>query len=88
MGEIDDRWAEWFNGFEITIERSDKGFSLTTMICPAIDQAKLRGMLNKLWDLNLYLLSVRQVRDPTSEKGGAMGVPIETDGAHPLIGEQ
>ena len=64
-GELDDRWSDWFNGVEIATEHTGDHFPLTTLICPAMDQAKLRGMLNKIWDLNLNIISVRQVQDPT-----------------------
>ena len=64
QGKLDGRWFEWFNGIEITMEHSGDRLPLTTLNCPAMDQAKLRGVLNKIWDLNLNLVSVRQVPDP------------------------
>ena len=63
-GELDERWSEWFDGIEITIAYTSDHLPLTTLICPTMDQAKLRGMLNKIWDLNLNIISVRQVQDP------------------------
>ena len=67
QGELDGRWSEWFNGIEITMEHSSDRLPLTALNCPAMDQAKLRGVLNKIWDLNLNLVSVRQVPDPSLE---------------------
>ena len=67
QGKLDDRWTEWFNGVRITIVQTSDTRPITTLNCPAIDQAKLRGILKKIWDLNLYLLSVRQVADPEQE---------------------
>ncbi len=67
QGKLDDRWAEWFDGVEITIQHADDRYPITTLNCPAIDQARLRGMLKKIWDLNLNLISVRQVEDPEQE---------------------
>lgn len=61
QGELDGRWSEWFNGIEITKELSSGRLPLTTLNCPAMDQAKLRGVLNKIWDLNLTLISVRLI---------------------------
>jgi hypothetical protein len=63
-GELDRRWSEWFNGIEITVEYMDERTPLTTFHCPALDQAKLRGIVNKIWDLNLDLVSVRRLPDP------------------------
>jgi hypothetical protein len=68
LGQLDDRWTEWFDGIEMTIEHSGDRLPLTTLNCPAIDQAKLRGILNKIWDMNLNLISVRQVPDPAREE--------------------
>jgi hypothetical protein len=67
-GELDERWTEWFNGIEISIKHTGDHLPLTTLYCPAMDQAKLRGMLNKIWDLNLNIISVRQVHDPMIEE--------------------
>jgi hypothetical protein len=57
-GKLDDRWSEWFSGLTITVEGDDPPI---TMIAGAIDQAALRGILNKIWDLNLALVSVNPV---------------------------
>jgi hypothetical protein len=58
FGILDERWAEWFNGTLVTIERSLKDRTLTTLTCKVRDQAELHGVLNKLYSLNLPLLSV------------------------------
>ncbi len=56
-GHLDDRWAEWFEGLTITLE--DNGDTLLTG--PVIDQAALHGLLRKVRDLGLPLLSVSPV---------------------------
>jgi hypothetical protein len=56
-GHLDDRWAEWFGGLTITLE--DNGDTLLTG--PVIDQAALHGLLRKVRDLGLTLLSVKTV---------------------------
>jgi hypothetical protein len=54
QGRISDRWAEWFNG--ISLVREDDG---TTVIrCPDLDQAAPHGLLAKVRDLGLPLISV------------------------------
>jgi hypothetical protein len=72
QGQLDDRWAEWFNGIQMTIEHPNDRLPFTRLNCPAIDQAKLRGILNKIWDMNLNLISVRQVKEdayPYNQQG-------------------
>jgi hypothetical protein len=69
QGQLDDRWTEWFDGIEITIQHSGDRPTLTTLNCPAVDQAKLRGILNKIWDMNLNLISVRRI--PTQRRKGS-----------------
>ncbi len=53
-GHLDDRWAEWFEGLTITLE--DNGNTLLSG--PVADQAALHGLLKKVRDLGLPLLSV------------------------------
>ncbi|RPI87825.1 MAG: hypothetical protein EHM41_03550 [Chloroflexi bacterium] len=62
-GHLDDRWAEWFEGLNITLE--DNGDTLLTG--PVIDQATLHGLLKKVRDLGLPLLSVNSV-EPDAEE--------------------
>ncbi len=60
QGELDQRWSDWYGNSHISIE-SHEADGQTILRCQATDQARLRGMLNKIWDLNLCLISVRQV---------------------------
>jgi hypothetical protein len=53
-GRLGSRWAAWFDGLTITNE--DDG---TTVISgPVVDQAALHGLLQKLRDLGITLLSL------------------------------
>lgn len=53
-GHLDDRWADWFEGLSFTHE-SD---GTTILSGPVVDQAALFGLLRKVRDLGLPLLSV------------------------------
>ncbi len=60
-GHLDDRWADWFAGLSITWE--DSGETLLTG--PVADQAALHGLLRRVRDLGLPLVSVLRV-EPVS----------------------
>jgi hypothetical protein len=57
-GHLDDRWAEWFGGLTITLE--DNGDTLLTGL--VTDQAALHGLLRRVRDLGVPLLSVNCVK--------------------------
>jgi len=53
-GHISESWAEWFEGMTLVHEADG-----TTLIrCPALDQAALHGLLAKVRDLGLPLISI------------------------------
>jgi hypothetical protein len=56
-GHLGHQWTDWFGGLTITLE--DNGETLLTG--PVIDQAALHGLLKKVRDLGLPLLSVNCV---------------------------
>lgn len=54
-GRIDEHWSEWFEGLTITYTDQDE----TVMTGAVADQAALYGLLSKVRDLGLSLLSAR-----------------------------
>jgi hypothetical protein len=58
QGQLDDRWAIRFEG--MTLTRTDNGDTLLTG--PVVDQAVLHGLLRKVRDLGMPLISVIRVR--------------------------
>ncbi len=62
-GHLDGRWANWFEGLTISLE--DNGETLLTG--PVTDQAALHGLLRKVRDLGLPLLSVNRIQ-PSQKK--------------------
>jgi hypothetical protein len=56
-GHLDDRWAAWFGGLTITLEEDGD----TLLSGTVVDQAALHGLLKKVRDLGMPLLSVNFV---------------------------
>ena len=58
-GHLDSRWAAWFDGLSLTHDSDG-----TTVISgPVLDQAALHGLLQRVRDVGIPLVSVAQV-DP------------------------
>jgi hypothetical protein len=57
-GTLDPRWSDWFSGMTLAVQVREDGRTLTRLRGRVSDQAALRGILIKLWDLNLSLISV------------------------------
>jgi hypothetical protein len=58
QGRLDQRWAGWFDGLAPCLEQGPGGQPVTILTGPVADQAALRGILNKMWDLHLTVISV------------------------------
>ena len=59
QGRLDTRWEAWFDG--MTLTPGDDG--TTVLHGPVVDQAALHGLLARLRDLGLPLISVRQMEN-------------------------
>ena len=75
-GRLNARWATWFDGLSLTHE----GDGTTRIHGPVADQAALHGLLQRVRDLGLPLLSVtqvdpEQVNEPKSTVGSARETP-------------
>lgn len=61
-GHLDQHWSDWFGGMTITLDENGD----TLLTGPVVDQAALHGLLRKVRDLSLLLLSITRL-DPTEE---------------------
>ncbi len=59
-GQLDDRWSDWLGGF--AVQRRNDG--TTVLVGPVVDQAALHGVIARIRDLGLPLLSVSRVVEP------------------------
>ncbi len=57
-GHLDSQWTDWFEGLIITLEEDGD----TLLTGPVADQAALHGLLKKVRDLGMPLLSVNRIR--------------------------
>ena len=55
-GHLDDQWTDWFEGLTITLEEDGN----TLLSGPVADQAALHGLLKKVRDLGMPLISVNR----------------------------
>ena len=72
-GHLDDRWADWFEG--LTITREDNGE--TRLTGPVVDQAALHGLLKKVRDLGLPLVSVNRIEPDQAAAAQAAATDVK-----------
>jgi hypothetical protein len=56
-GHLEARWVKWFDGVTITLEEGGE----TLLTGPVVDQTALHGLLKKVRDVGLPLLSVNSI---------------------------
>jgi hypothetical protein len=56
-GHLDGQWTDWFGGLTITLEENGD----TLLTGPVVDQAALYGLLRRMRDLGLTLVSINRV---------------------------
>jgi hypothetical protein len=61
QGELDESWSDWLGGVEISCGE-ENGMLITTIDGEAADQPVLFGILDRIRDLNLLLISVSQLK--------------------------
>jgi hypothetical protein len=56
-GQLDAHWSDWFDGMTLTLQ----GDGTTVLRGPVADQAALHGLLGRVGDLGMTLISINAV---------------------------
>ena len=62
-GHLDNKWSDWFEKMVISHEGGE-----TILTGPVVDQAALHGLLIRIRDLNLTLLSIERIKPDQKDK--------------------
>jgi hypothetical protein len=66
-GHLGPQWTDWFGGLAVAVEEDGE----TLLTGPIVDQAALYGLLKKVRDLGMPLVSVNCIQPgPTNTSGG------------------
>lgn len=61
QGRLEERWSHWFDDMDITVKNQPSGPTVTILSGMVVDQAALHGLLNRIRDLGIPLLSVQLI---------------------------
>jgi hypothetical protein len=68
-GHLDSRWADWLGGMSLT----HAGDGTTVVAGPVVDQAALHGLLQRLRDMGVTLVSINDTTADVSSVNAARG---------------
>jgi len=72
-GHLDQRWTAWFDGMTLTHEHD----GTTTLRGDVHDQAALHGLIAKIRDIGVTLISITAINAPTRGSCRATTPPVE-----------
>ena len=61
QGWLDESWSDWFDDMNVVPEVTVEGTTITKLTGIVVDQAALLGLLRRLHNLHLRLVSVNRV---------------------------
>lgn len=68
-GRLDEHWSQWFEGMSLkSVENGEIGQECTLITGPIADQPALHGLLAKIRDLNLTLISVYRINAESNKR--------------------
>lgn len=79
QGQLDGLWEQWFEGMTLSsVENGESGVGCTLISGQVADQPALHGLLIKIRDMNLKLISVRRVM-PDRNQSEEVNVDLENE---------
>ncbi len=60
QSRLEANWSEWFSGMTISTDQDEQGSTVTVITGLLVDQVALHGLLVRISDLGLVLLSVER----------------------------
>ncbi len=63
-GNLDQSWFDWLGDVDMTAGAIEDGSIITTLTLDVTDQAVLFGILDRIRDLNIPLISIRKMDGP------------------------
>ena len=73
QGELDESWSSWLDGMTVQLEKDKGGRAVSILTGTAMDQSALYGLLSRIRDTGLLLLSVRRLNDPDPNSPAGLG---------------
>ncbi len=61
IGRLDPDWSDWLGALSVRARLAPDGSYRTILSGPIPDQAALRGILTRIWDLNLELAALKRM---------------------------
>ena len=72
-GHLDAQWMTWFDGLTITLQENGE----TLLSGPVADQSALHGLLRKVRDLGMPLVSVIQLNSENGKRMNISTAPVK-----------
>jgi hypothetical protein len=57
-GELDQSWSNWLGSIQVLTDQQEDGTVISTLMIDVVDQSTLFGILDRIRDLNIFLISV------------------------------
>ncbi len=62
QGKLDETWSAWFDDMRVSLERDEEGQPVTILTGCVIDQPALHGLLSRIRDLGLMIVSIQRLK--------------------------
>jgi hypothetical protein len=77
-GHLDERWTSWFEGMTICKTFDAQGKPITSLTGTVVDQSALCGVLSRVCDLGVHLISVQRQQSSETDRSNDSWSDIHT----------